>query len=178
MNYRGGAYDAEEQNPYAIDDQGEGAPFRRGRYGSFMSSDFRPQMAPPEPRKVDQGAGQWGTSGDDQGDVKPMLQGFRLSQDGQDAMSASSDGLARGMGQLANSALQGKSNYISAVQEQQSILRQARMRQEHEQQQAQAQAQAQSKKGGGLLGAIGGIAGSLIGGPIGGIIGGVASLFG
>jgi hypothetical protein len=174
MNYRGGAYDAEEQNPYAIDDQGEGAPFRRGSYGSFVSSDFRPQMAPPEPRKVDRGVGQWGTPEDDQGGAKPMLQGFRLSRDGQDAMSASSDGLARGMGQLANSALQGQSNYISAAQEQQSMLRQARMRQEHEQQQQQAQ----SKKGGGLLGAIGGIAGSLIGGPIGGIIGGVASLFG
>lgn len=185
MNYRGGAYDAEEENPYAVGGQEQGAPFRRGSYGGSMATDFRPEMTRPPARQVGWQAGE--EPGERQAriqrdfqlasenTVEPVRHGFRATRDGQDVFSGEGEAAAQAMGKLGNQALKGQANYIDAFQQQQSwMMREARNIQATNEQTADSR----KKKGGGLLGAIGGIAGSLIGGPIGGIIGGVSSLFG
>jgi hypothetical protein len=185
MNYRGGAYDAEEENPYAVGGQAQGAPFRRGSYGGSMAANFQREMAPPPVRMVGWQAGE--ETGERQAriqqdiqvagenTVQPVREGFRATRDGQDAFAGEGEATAKAMGNLGNQALKSQANYIDAFQQQQSwMMREARNIQATNEQTADSR----KKKGGGLLGAIGGIAGSLIGGPIGGIVGAASSLFG
>ena len=190
MNYRGGAYNAAEENPYAVDRQVEGDPFRRGSYDGSMPINFQPMMTEPSARPVGWQAGE--ELGERQARIQrdsrvasedtaePVRQGFRVSRDGQDVFSGEGEASAQAMGQLSNQALEGQANYIDSTQQHQNWLARERrnIRAFSQQKEDAKKADSRKKKGGGLLGAIGGIAGSLIGGPIGGIIGGVSSLFG
>ncbi len=182
MNYRRGAYDAEEQNPYAVSGQAQSAPFQRGSYGGSMAADFRQAMTPA--RTVGWQAGE--ETGERQAriqrdmqigaqdSVQPVREGFRAIRDGQDVMAGESEATAQAMGKLGGQALKSQADYIDTFQQQLSWTnRELRNIQAFNEQKADSR-----KKGGGLLGAIGGIAGSLIGGPIGGIVGAASSLFG
>jgi hypothetical protein len=176
MNYRGGAYDAEEENPYAVGGQTQGAPFRRGSYGGSMAANFQREMAPPPVRMVGWQAGEETgerqariqrdiqSAGEDT--VRPVREGFRAAQDGQDSMALEGEAQSKAFGAIGNSALKEQSRYNDSVQQQNLWLHHELQSQEgfREQQQDQ-QRQQQRQSRGGLFKTIGTIAGSLIGGP-------------
>ena len=194
MNYRGGAYDAEEENPYAVDGQEQGAPFRhlradgfvRGSYGGSMATDFRPEMTRPPARQVGWQAGE--EPGERQAriqrdfqvasenTVEPVRHGFRATRDGQDAFSGEGEAAAQAMGKLGNQALKGQANYIDDFQQQQNWMR--RQAQNIQATNAQTADERKSRGRSNLFGAIGGLASSLLPPPFSNIVGGAVKLFG